>query len=857
MKLEHGNRVVVVGGGPSGSFLALHLVEFARQAGIGLKISLFEPRRFDGCGPSGCNMCAGILAAPLVHNLSRLGLELPRQAVMTRISSYCMHTPFGSIEVPQPHPLEPILAVYRGCGPRGSELGRDVSFDRFLLNSAVQRGVRVVRRAVDDVNIGPVGPTVVVDGESIDCELLVLATGVNSTLPGRVLPPYQRPPTRRMVQDELLVGADTIARTLGDRIHVFTMPGDRLDFGTLIPKGDYVGVSLLSGLSSPMGMDEFLEHPQVRAWLPSDFERTCGCKPAIAVGPARHPHGDRVVVVGDAAVTRLFKDGIGTAFQTAREAARTAVFAGVSDRAFRRHYRPLCDRLARDNGYGRLLMSVHRRVKGSRWFFDLQSRVIEDEKTAPYPARRFDQVSWGMFTGALPYRGILRRALSPRLWWAFARSALKSSPPGEARDGGPTMVGERRPRQVVVLGAGFAGVTTALKLEEKLGRDPDVNISLVSDENFFLFTPMLHEVASGHIETRHIALPIRRMRGKRRFDFVQSDVRSVDLDRKVVVTHRGEMPYDALVLALGSVTDYSAIRGKRKHVLGLKSLTDAMALRNHLIRMFERADASQDDPSRALTFTVVGGGITGVQAVADLNDLVRRALPREYLRIHPDSIRVVLLQDHDSVLPEMHPRLARAARKILEDAGVEVLTGTTVTDVGEGWIQVDGCRRIDTDTVVWTPGIKANPVVASLPVGRDALGRVKVNDRLEVPGYPGVYALGDNAHQPHHRTGQPLPPTAHIAIRQPRAVVHNVVSYLRGGPSRPYRYWHMGLMVSLGPRNAMADVLGVRVHGLAARLLWQAAYSTLMKGRYNQLRVLVDWGMGRVFGLDSTLLRRW
>ena len=419
------------------------------------------------------------------------------------------------------------------------------------------------------------------------------------------------------------------------------------------------------------------------------------------------------------------------------------------------------------------------------------------------------------------------------------------------------MLKQRHPKRVVILGAGFAGVTTALKVEKKLGRDPDVTITLVSDENFFLFTPMLHEVASGHIETRHIAEPIRRLRGKRRFEFVQADVKSVDLARKVVVTHRGEMPYDVLVLALGSVTDYDAIRGKKHHVLGLKSLTDAMALRNHVIRMFERAAASESEPSRALTFTVVGGGITGVQAAADVNDLVRRALPREYVSIHPDSIRVILIQDHDSVLPEMHPRLARAARQTLEDSGIEVMTGTTVTDVGEGWVQVDGCRQIATDTIVWTPGIKANPVVASLPVERDSIGRVKVNDFLEVPGYPGVYAMGDNAHQPHHLSGQPLPPTAHIAIRQPRAAAHNVVAYLRVGQPRPYRYWHMGLMVSLGPRTAMADVMGVRVHGFAARLLWQAAYSTLMKGRYNQVRVITDWGLGMIFGRDSTLLRRW
>ncbi len=857
MKLEPGSRVAIVGGGPAGSLFALHLLEYSRQAGLGVHVTLFEPREFGACGPAGCNMCAGILSAPLVHGLGRLGLHIPSSTVMNRIRSYCMHSPFGSFEVPQPHPLEPILSVFRGAGPCDTEPGPAASFDQFLLHAAVQRGARLDGRGVDDVYAGPSGPRVRVGDETLDCELLVLATGINSPLPSRVLPPYQRPPTRRMAQDELLVGAEVIGRKLGNRVHIFSLPGDRLDFGTLIPKGDYVSVSLLSGLSRPMGLEEFLEHPQVAAWLPDSYERSCGCRPRIAVGPARNPYGDRVVVVGDASVTRLFKDGIGTALQTARRAAHTAVFHGVSRGDFRRHYRPLCGQLARDNTYGRALLGLHRRLEGSRRFFELQAAVIEDEKTAPYPARLLDQVSWGMFTGALPYRSIFGRLLSPRLWWSFARAALGGPAPATRPASEGSMIQSRSTRNVLILGGGFAGVTTALKLEKRLRRDPGVRITLVSDENYFLFTPMLHEVASGHIETRHIAEPIRRLRGKRRFDFVQADVQAVDLDAKVVRTHRGDMPYDALVLALGSVTDYDAIEGKRQHVLGLKSLTDAMALRNHVIRMFERADASSADPSQALTFVVVGGGITGVQAVADVNDLVRRALTHEYVRIHPDSIRVLLLQDHDSVLPEMHPRMAEAARRTLEDSGVEVLTGTAVTDVGEGWVQLDGRRRIDTGTVVWAPGIQANPVSAALPVPRDGIGRIRVNDRLEVPGYPGVYALGDNAHQPHHVTGAPLPPTAHIAIRQPRAVAHNVAAFLRGGAPRAYHYWHMGQMVSLGPRSASAEVLGVRVHGFVGRLFWQAAYSTLMKGRHNQVRVLADWSLTGVFGRDSTLLRRW
>jgi len=663
-----------------------------------------------------------------------------------------------------------------------------------------------------------------------------------------------------MRQVELFAEPEEVARLLGESVHGFVLPGDRLLFGTLIPKGNHINVTLLGRGSEPMAMDEFLSDLRVRAWLPDQLRFSCKCSPRIATGLARHPAGERMVVIGDALGSRLYKDGIGSAMRTARAAVEAAVFHGVSARDFRRHYMPTSRRLGADNRVGAILFSLHRRFKDSPLVFDLQTRVLEGERNAPFADRRLDQVNWGMFTGAYPYRYLALRLLSPRLWWQAAAAVVHrffnrpqargEDVPENARESSPD------PKRIVVLGGGFGGMGVVRRLERALSRDPTIEITLVSDENFFLFTPMLHEVATGGIETRHIAMPIRRLRNRRRFRFTQARVEGIDLERRTVATNRGDIGYDVLVLALGSETDTRLIAGHEHHVLGLKTLTDGITLRNHVIRMFEDASAGEDNPSALLTFCVVGGGTNGVQTAGDLNEMVRRELPRDYTAISSHRVRVILIHDEPRLLPDLHPKIALWARQALEERGVEVWTNTSVGEVDEGGLTLPNGTRVESRSVIWTPGIVANPVVSALPgVEHDELGRVVVDEFLRLPNYPEVFALGDNACQPDPRTGIPVPATAHVAVRQPRAVAPNVIAHLRGGRMRSYHYLHMGQLVSLGPRDALAQVFNVRLRGFFTRLLWQSAYSALMPGRYAQVRVLTDWVLVQMFGRDSTLLR--
>jgi len=860
-KLGASSRVAIVGGGPAGSFFAIYLLQRAQERRLDIQVDIYEPRDFASNGPRGCNRCAGILSASLLKNLQAMNITVPPEVTQGKITSYQLCSPFGTAEVKNPDPQNEIFSVYRGGGPlhlHGQEIA---SFDGFLLGRAQELGASVVPLKVQRISLQP-APSVYTESSGQEYDLVVLSAGLNAGDTQIEGLPYQRPPTMTMSQDEIYAEREDVQRFFGSSVKVVLLPGSGLIFGTLVPKGHFINVSLL-GAGRDWRVEDFLSQDLVKRVLPFPYERSCGCRPKICVGMASHYYADGFVAVGDACVARLYKDGIGSALLTARQAAQTALDEGISADSFARHYAPAARAIHRDNSFGKVIFATHRRIKESPAFFRAQSRLLDDEQSHLQKQEPFTRALWGIFTGSYAYRKIAGMALSPNFVMPLATGYLREKLAPEApltvpafRGATPEGTGVRHTK-ILVLGGGFGGIYTVLRLVRALRNRRDVSLTLVSDENFFLFTPMLQEVATGAIETRHIAYPVRRLRHARSFQFVQGTVLDVDLQEKRVFTERGALDYDYLVLALGSVTDMTGLPGRARNVLTLKSLLDGMLLRNHMISMLEQADVEQDPERRKqlLTFAVAGGGYTGIQLITEMRDFIRGSLLRAYRTITDSEISILLIEGQERILPGNDERLAQKIAGFLQRQGIEIRTGCRVTDVREDRIQLNGEEWLPTSTVVWAAGIRANPVVSGLPVETDALGRVRVNGHLEVLHFPGVYALGDNAWIVHPVTGEALPPRAHFAVRQPKTVVANIMADLTGTSKELYRPGSDIQMISLGSRNAALSFHGIHLFGLPMRLIWILGYLSLVTGLYNRIRIIVDWLLILFFRRDSTLLR--
>lgn len=417
-QLEAGDHVCIVGGGPSGSFAALQIMDEARRRQVSIDVTVFEPRNFDMPGPGGCNHCAGLLSHRVTQGLAQLGLTLPADVVQARIGSYALHL---NGELRQIHPSDPgrtILAVYRGAGPRDNPISQPVaSFDQFLLAAAVDRGARLIPHRAVKVT-GDDRLQVQTQGESFRADLVILASGVNSRSPLDASFGYRPPKTAVMAQDE-------VPRPEGwpaDRVEAFFKMPPGLVFGALIPKGGFLNISLLGKHLPTDAVSAFVEARGQEARLPQLPKSLCGCTPRVAVRPARRYYGHRWVAVGDAAVTRLYKDGIGSALTTTGAAVQAAVERGISPRDFRRGYRQTFRAVARDNFFGRLLfrmwsMTLERERLAEAWL-----RTFDRESELPEEQRPLHRILWGMLTGDEPYERLFRRAMDPAMLASLARS---------------------------------------------------------------------------------------------------------------------------------------------------------------------------------------------------------------------------------------------------------------------------------------------------------------------------------------------------------------------------------------------------------------------------------------------------
>ena len=405
-------------------------------------------------------------------------------------------------------------------------------------------------------------------------------------------------------------------------------------------------------------------------------------------------------------------------------------------------------------------------------------------------------------------------------------------------------MGEQRKR-IVILGGGFGGVYTAMYLEKALRRRDDFEILLINKENYFVFQPMLAEVVSGSIGILDTVSPIRRMLPKT--DLHVREIESIDTVAQTIATTPGFnlqphiIHYDHLVVALGNVTDFRGLRGLPEHAIPFKNLSDALFIRNHVIHVLEEAAIEPCDSEirkQLLTFVVAGGGFSGVEVVAELNDFIREVITN-YSQIDESEIRVVLLHAQERILPEVDEKLALYAQRILAKRGVEICLKTRLAAATAFEAVLNDGTRIPTRTLVSTVPSSPNPIVDRLNFPKEK-GRLKVDGSLAVEGTNNVWAMGDCALLK-MKDGGVCPPTAQFAIRQAKTAAHNIVASIRGGEREEFHFKELGKLGALGHRSAVAQVFGINISGFLAWFMWRTIYLMKMPGWGRRLKVASSW----------------
>ncbi|MGC2667693.1 MAG: NAD(P)/FAD-dependent oxidoreductase [Candidatus Nitrosopolaris sp.] len=431
------------------------------------------------------------------------------------------------------------------------------------------------------------------------------------------------------------------------------------------------------------------------------------------------------------------------------------------------------------------------------------------------------------------------------------------------------------PTHVVILGSGFAGIEVLKKLQKEYDDNSSIEITLISKDNFILFTPMLPEVASGMIETRNIVTPVRSFCKKAKF--YEAKVESIDLDNKqLTLTHvigRQSHPndwrehivkYDYLVIALGSENNFFKMSDVKRWSFTMKSINDAIILRNHIINVLEQASLEEDniEPRKSLlTFVVAGGGFNGVETVGAINDFIRESIKDYYKNIHISEVRVILIDSNEKLLAEVDEELGKFALEKLKVSGVEFMMKCPVTGATPNTIMLSNGTIIPCYTLIWSAGVTPSKLVAELPCEHDRGHRIVANNYLEVPGYNGVYVLGDCASITDPHTGKPYPPTAQHAIRQGKVAAKNIISALKGEKGDKnkikFDYKTKGMMAEIGKRDGVAILFNkFKLHGFLAWWLWRTYYLANLPTARKKLKVLGDWSSDLIFKPDVSMITR-
>jgi len=456
------------------------------------------------------------------------------------------------------------------------------------------------------------------------------------------------------------------------------------------------------------------------------------------------------------------------------------------------------------------------------------------------------------------------------------------------------------PKHIVILGGGFAGIGVLKKLQKEFDNDASVEITLVDKGNFLLFTPMLPEIVSGMIETRHIVTPVRSFCKKAKF--FEADVDLIDLKNREVnlkhsigkqpkypqqqppiqqqqqqqqqsdYLHKHTLKYDYLVLALGSENNFFGNSDVEENAFTLKTINDGIVLRNHLIKILEQANLEQDNHDlrkRLLTFVVVGGGFSGVETVGAVNDFVRQTITQYYKNIYMSDVRVILVSATDKILEQIDEELGKFALEKLKENGVEFIMNSKVKGASKDKAILDNDTEIPCYSLIWTAGVTQNKLIAELECEHDKGHRILTNEYLEVKNYEDVvYALGDCASIPDPHTGKSYPPTAQHAIRQADVAAKNIILSIKANKmkkgmgivdennmvrtmKKKFDYKTKGMMAQIGKRTGVAILFGkLKLHGFIAWWLWRSYYLANLPTVKKKLKVMGDWTLDLFFKPD-------
>jgi NADH dehydrogenase len=415
------------------------------------------------------------------------------------------------------------------------------------------------------------------------------------------------------------------------------------------------------------------------------------------------------------------------------------------------------------------------------------------------------------------------------------------------------------PHRIVILGGGFGGVYTARKLEKQLRNEHNVEVTLVSRDNYFLMTPLLFEAGSGVLDPRHTVTPIRRMLD--RTQFVEAEVERIDFDRRcVVIRHEEdtapiELAYDQLVLAVGGITNKVMIPGSDNAVT-FKTLSDAIRLRNQMIDTYEEADLPHTflERRKLLTFIVVGAGLVGVELMGEFTEFVQ-SIAASYKNARQQLPQFHLIEAGPRVLPELDEDLATFAQSTLERRGVRVHVNSPVRQIGKDRVTLQDGTIIEGDTIVLCAGVTANPLLADLPLAKDGKGRIATDATMRSTSHSNVWAIGDCASIP-DPNGKPYPQLAQHALREAKVLAHNLACAVRGrtGEFRNFVYENLGTLAALGHFNGVGRVLKFKVRGFIAWWVWRSYYLSQMPRFERQLRIVLDWTVALFFDYDIVKL---